>query len=330
MKIVVIGKEGRLQKNTKPEVYEKHEYAYVPNNSDDETILRAGRDADIIIVDAMGSVSQNVIEQMPNLKMIHSEGVGFQGVDVEAAKKKHIYVCNCQGMNATAVAEHAILLMLGVLRGIVTGDRAVREGRQIAVKENHMLTGDLKELSDCVVGLVGFGDIAKATAKMLHVFGAKVVYYSRHQASASIESEYDVTYMPLDTLLATSDIVSLHLPVTPETIHIVDDDFLSKMKDSSYFINTARGELVDSAALLRAMECGKLAGAGLDCIAGEPVTLGNPILNAKKEVSDKIVYSCHVAGITASSFKRGYEMVWSDIAKIEAGEKPEHIVNDWE
>lgn len=329
MKILVIGKEGRLQKNADPAVYARHEFVYVPNGSEDDVILAAGKDAEVIIVDAMGKVSANVINHMPNLKMIHSEGVGFQGVDTIAAGAKQVYVCNCKGMNATAVAEQAILLMLGLLRGVVTGDRAVREGRQIEVKENHMLTGDLKELSDCTIGFMGFGDIAKAAAKMAGVFGAKIVYYDIFRASEDLEKAYNATYMTIDELLKVSDIVSLHLPVTPQTAGMVNADFFAKMKDGAYLINTARGELVDSQALVEAIRSGRLAGAGLDCVAGEPVQADNVILQAEKAVEDRIIYSCHVGGITASSFKRGYQMVWSDIAKIEAGEKPEHIVNRW-
>lgn len=330
MKILVIGKEGRLQKNADPAVYARHEFVYVPNGADDETILSAGRDAEIIIVDAMGKVTANVIRQMPKLKMIHSEGVGFQGVDTIAASAEQVYVCNCKGMNATAVAEQTILLMLGMLRGIVTGDRAVREGHQIEVKENHMLTGDLKELSDCTIGFVGFGDIARETARMAAVFGAENVYYALSQKPEAVEKEYQAAYMSLDELLAVSDIVSLHLPVTAQTAGMVDSSFLAKMKDGAYLVNTARGELVDSKALLDALRSGKLAGAGLDCVAGEPVQADNELLKAEKEVEDKLVLSCHVGGITASSFKRGYEMLWANVARIEAGEKPEHIVNMWE
>ena len=324
MKILVIGKEGRLQKNADPAVYARHIFSYVPNNSPDEVILAAGKDAEIIIVDAMGSVSAAVINSMPNLKMIHSEGVGYQGVDTQAAAKNHVYVCNCKGMNATAVAEQAIFLMLGLLRGGITGDRAVREGRQIEVKENHMLTGDLMELADCTIGYVGFGDIARATANMADVFGAENVYYC---PSGEKKDAKNAKYLPLDELLAVSDIVSLHLPVTPETVNTADRAFFAKMKDGAYLVNTARGELVDSEALLMAIRSGKLAGAGLDCVADEPVRKDNAILQAEPEVEDKILFSPHVGGITASSFKRGYRILWENIARIESGQRPTNSVN---
>lgn len=330
MKLLVIGKKGRLAKYTPdPSMYAGFEISYVPMGASDDEILAAGRDADFILVDAMGRVSGNVIEQMPNLKMIHSEGVGYNFIDVEAAKKRRIYVCNCKGMNAAAVAEQTILLMLGLLRGVVTGDRDVRAGKQIETKEAYMLAGNLTELGDCTIGLVGFGDIAKETARMAAVFGARVVYYKPVRASEELEKTYGVTYMGLDELLASSDIVSLHLPVTKDTRNMADAGFLAKMKMGSYLVNTSRGELVDSAALLDAIRSGHLAGAGLDTIAGEPVQADNAVLQAEKDVADKLIFSCHIGGITASSFRRGYEMVWSDIQKAAAGEKPDHIVNPW-
>ena len=329
MKILVIGKEGRLKKNSDPAKYASHTFVYVPVDATDEMLLEAGGDADVVIVDAISKVSANVIARMPNLKMIHSEGVGYQGVDTKAAAERRIPVCNCKGMNATAVAEQTILLMLGLLRSFVTGDRAVREGRQIEVKESHMLNGTLKEMADCTIGLVGLGDIGKETAKLANAFGARVIYYCRHRKSEAEETSLNVTYKPLDELLAESDIVSLLVPVTPDTMNMADKAFFDKMKEGAYLVNTARGELVDSKALLDALRSGHLAGAGLDCIAGEPVRSDNVLLQGEMEIEDKLILSCHVGGITKSSFKRGYDMVWKAIEAIEKGEMPDHVVNQW-
>lgn len=331
MKLLVIGKEGRLARYTPDaSVYADYDISYVPMGASDEELLAAGRDADFILVDAMGRVSGDVIRQMPNLKMIHSEGVGFNFIDVEAAKENHVYVCNCKGMNATAVAEQAILLMLGLLRDVVRGDGSVRAGTQIRTKEAFMLAGSLKELGDCIIGLVGFGDIAKATAKMAKVFGAQVVYYDIFRAKPELEAEYGVTYMELDELLAVSDIVSMHIPVTKDTQNMADAAFFGKMKRGAYFVNTSRGELVVGEDLLAAIRSGHLAGAGLDTIAGEPVQKDNVMVNAEPEVAEKLIFSCHIGGITGSSFRRGYQMVWSDMKKVAAGQKPDHVVNAWE
>lgn len=325
MWILVIGNKDRFKKYSNLAELAKHDFTYVPMGASDDLILKVAKGAEVVVLDAMATLSENVINNMPFLKLIHSEGVGFQGVHLKAAKGRNIYVCNCKGMNAVAVAEHTVMLMLGVLRFMVTGDRAVRCGEQILTKESHMLSGDLKELSECKVGLIGFGDIAKATAKFLNAFGAEIFYYkpSGEESSCTLAK-----YMPLDELLATCDIISLHLPVTPETKNMVNDEFFSKMKKGAVLINTARGELVDSLSLVNAIKSGKISGAGLDCIAGEPVQKDNAILATDSDVLDKIIFSPHIAGVTAASFMRCYKMLWSNINAIEQGKKPQNIV--WE
>lgn len=328
MKVLVVAKPGRFQRiNEGEKGFELYDFCYADFGSTDQKILEVGKDADIMIVDPMLTVSRYLIEHMPNLKMIHSEGVAFNRIDLEAAKENNVFVCNCKGMNASAVAEHALMLMMGLLRFVCVGNEEVREGRQIEFKNKMMETGDLKELADCTIGLMGFGDIAKQVARFANVIGAKVVYYDLFRAKPEVEEAYHVTYMEQDELLAVSDIVSLHLPVTPQTANIANKGFFAKMKKGSYLINTARGDLVENRDLVEAIRSSHLAGAGLDTVAPEPVTLDNPLLQAPKEVKDKIIFSCHLGGITDSSFKRGYRMIWDDIAKIKQGNRPDHIVN---
>lgn len=324
MKILVIGREGRLKKYTRNEErMNAYDIVYASPDTSEEKLIALGGDADFVLVDAMAALPRAVIEAMPNLKLIHSEGVGFNKIDTEAAKERGIYVCNCKGMNAAAVAEQAVCLMLCLLRDVCNGDRSVRDGRQIEVKENIMLSGSLRELGDCTIGLVGFGDIAKETARFASAFGARILYYARHPRG----SLYGAEYAPLDTLLAESNIVSLHLPVSKDTAGMADAEFFAKMKDGAYLVNTARGELVDSEALLNAIRSGHIAGAGLDTVADEPVRKDNPILAAEEAVESRIIYSCHIGGVTASSFARGYEMFWRDLEKVAAGERPDNIVN---
>ena len=327
MKILILGAQERYEKYLPQLLFiRQQELVFWDKDTPQAQLLAHDADADILFVDAITPVTASLMAGMPKLKLVHSEGVAYDKIDLAAARERGVYVCNNKGCNAGAVAEQAIMLMLMLLRRAVSGDRAVREGRQIEVKENHMLAGDLKELADCTIGYVGFGDIAQAVARMADIFGARNVYYCPSGAKRGIET---ASYLPLDELLAVSDIVSLHLPVTPETVNTANSEFFAKMKDGSYLVNTARGELVDSEALLSSIRSGKLAGAGLDCVAGEPVREDNVILQAEKEVEDKLIFSPHVGGITASSFKRGYKMLWENVARIEAGERPEHIVNLW-
>lgn len=167
MKILIIGNEDRYRKYMPDlEIIRQITMVFCPRGASDEELLAAARDADAISIDPIARLSGNVIRQMPKLKIIQSEGVGFNGIDCQTAKEKGIFVCNCKGANAGAVAEQAILLMLALLRSIITGDRLEREGRQMEVKERLMYEG-IAELGDCKIGLIGFGDIAKAVAKRL-------------------------------------------------------------------------------------------------------------------------------------------------------------------
>ena len=325
MKLLVIGKEGRLARQSKPGRLDGKDIVYVTMDTPDEEIIARGKDADYILVDAIGRLTGNVIGEMKKLRMIHSEGVGYQGIDLQAAAERGIYVCNCKGMNSSAVAEHEIMLMLSCLRSIVCGNRDVLAGRQIHRKEKYMLEGSLRELADCVIGIVGFGDIGRECARLASAFGAECVYYNR--SAAPEELTYGARRMELDEVLAVSDIVTINLPVTEETKNIASTEFFGKMKEGAILINAARGELVDSLALIEAMKTGRIAMAGLDCVAGEPVESDNPMINAPQEVLDRIIFSPHIAGITASSFRRGYEMFWQNIDRMEAGERPERIVN---
>ena len=191
---------------------------------------------------------------------------------------------------AMAVAEQTLLLMVGVLRNVAQNDAKVREGLQIETKESYMANMNLYEMADFSVGLIGFGNIAKATAKLLNAYGVEnIYYYKRTPLSEAEEKSLNVKYLPLDELLSKSDFVSMHTPVTSETKQMANDEFFGKMKEGSYFINTARGEVVDSYALVRALESGKIKMAGLDTVDNEPARKDHYLLNLPEETSKKIL-----------------------------------------
>lgn len=286
-----------------------------------DVLIKEAGDTDFIFLDAMARLDDEVISAMPRLKLIQSEGVGYQGVDLDSAKKNNVIVCNNKGINDTAVAEGAVFLIMACLKNITTGQKAVYEGRQMEVKAAFF--GVVRELSECTVGLVGFGDIARATAKYLKAFGARVIYSNRTRY-ADIEEEYGVEYASLDELLAMSDFVSLHLAVCDDTRNIVNADFLSKMKKSAYLINTARGDLVDNEALLNALLNDKIAGAGLDVIYPEPVMADNILLDDR--IKDKLTLTPHISGITSLTVKKLYRNGYDNIIKVINGEKPNNIV----
>ncbi|MCD7868517.1 MAG: hydroxyacid dehydrogenase [Clostridiales bacterium] len=331
MKILHLGKKGNVERNLpEHESLADVELVDLPMGTAVEDILKAARDAEYLIADAIAEVPAGLIDEMPGLKLIHSEGVAYNRFDTKAAAARHVYVCNCKGMNAMAVAEQTVLLMLGLLRDVRGGDAAVRDGRQIETKEGYMTRGDLRELSDLKVGLVGFGDIARCVAQLMRAFGAETYYFSRHRASPETEEKYHVAYLPLDELSAGCQMFSIHIPAMPETFHMIGEQFFRRVPFGSYFVNTARGEVVDSGALLQALKCGKIRRAGLDTLEGEPVQRDNLLVAQPEEIADRILFSPHIAGITASSFRRGYGMIWENIHRMENGEMPKNVVNAWE
>lgn len=322
MKLLVIGNAERVKKyGPNIPMPEELDVVVVERGTSDADILALASDADFIMADAISPVSETLIASMPNLKLIHSEGVAVNAIDLDAAKAHGVPVCNNAGVNAAAVAEQTILLMLASLRQLVVGDTQVRQAKQIQMKERLMVEG-VRELGDCTIGFIGFGAIAQATALRLANWGCTMLYNKRHPLDASQEAELNVRFASQDEIVEACDIVSIHVPVTPETEGLVNRDFLSKMKPDAILINTARGEVIDQEALAWALETSEIAGAGLDVLSPEPVQLDNPLLNLSAAVADKLVLSPHIGGITEGMFFRAYEGVWNNVARVMNGEEP--------
>ena len=185
----------------------------------------------------------------------------------------------------------------------------------------------ITELSACKVGLVGFGDIARAAAERLAPFGCALYYYTRHRRTPEEERRYGVTYLPLEALAETCYILSLHCAVTEETRNLVDAALLRRMKPTAYLINTARGDLVDNEALRQALLEGRIAGAGLDTLSPEPVPADHPLVTLPPEIQRKVVLAPHLGGITEASFRRAHAHMWRNVERLAAGERPDNIVN---
>jgi phosphoglycerate dehydrogenase-like enzyme len=321
MKVAVLVNKANFERYTaRGAVPEDWELFHIGNGAPDEDRIIA-TDADAILADPMCPVSARVINGLKHLKLVQSQGVGFNLFDIDAAKKAGVYVANCAGANASAVAEQAILLMLALLRKFRENEDMVFAAKQIEAKTRCFENG-LVELGDCHVGIVGMGAIGRETAKRLQAFGSRVSYYGRHQASGC-----GFPFLPLDELYAQCDIISLHVPVNAETTGMVNNDAINKMKRGAIVINTARGEVVDQEAVCRALADGRLGGAGFDTFTPEPVTPENPLLSLSEEVRKKVALSPHIGGITAGSFYRYFDIVWSNMKKVSQGVRPVNIVN---
>ena len=283
-------------------------------------------DTEILFTDPITDTGSDIIALLPRLKLIQSEGVAFNRIDLEAAHRRGIFVCNNKGCNAASVAEHTVMLMLMALRHGVTGHNAVREGRQIQMKEAVMAAGS-PELGEQSVGLVGFGDIAQATARRLAPFGCRLYYYSLHRRSPEAEADFGVTYLPLEELVSVCDILSLHCAVNDQTRNMVDAALLSRFKPGAILVNTARGDLVDNWAVRQALIDGRLGGAAFDTLAPEPTPADHPLVALPPEVQYRVIYSPHLGGNTGGSFRRAHANMWNNARLVLAGQRPNFVVN---
>ena len=327
MKALVLSRRERYERFApdRPIVRET-ELVFCDRSGTEEEWLAAAADAEALFVTPVTWITENLIARMPNLRLIHCEGVGFDRIDLEAARKRGIYVCNNAGCNAGPVAEQAVMMMTMLLHRTLWGDRMVKTGFQgQAVRELEMDVPP--DLSIATVGLVGFGAIGRETAERLRVSGSQVYYYARHRKDSETERRYGVEYLPLEELAERCDIVSLHLPATAESTHMVDRDFLERMKPGAFLVNTARGAIIDDEALCEAIRSGHLAGAALDCYDPEPVPADHPLVRLAAECPDRLVLLPHQAGITQSSFYNVYRMLFENLQRLTDGKRPERIVN---
>ncbi len=250
-------------------------------------------------------VTAEVIARAPKLRLVHKIGSGVNTIDVAACRARGIEVCNLPGTNSRAVAEMALLLMLACLRRIRELDTAVRKPGGWFEAWN--LQDSFGELGGRTVGLVGFGAVPKLLKPILEAMGCRVFYWSRSASSANLE-----------TVLSQSDIVSLHLPLTPETTGMVDP---RRMKRGAILVNTARGGLVNEAGLLEALGSGHLRAAGLDVFGEEPVRPDHPLL-----ALPNVVASPHLAWLTPETIERSLCAALENARRLERGEALENRV----
>ena len=295
-----------------------HDFTYYMDRREDETTLADRmREADVAVISNI-KLSAAVLAQCPKLRYLSVAFTGLDHIDLAYCREHGIKVQNAAGYSTTAVSELAVGMMLDLLRNIVTLNEKIRQGGSRGTFLGRELRGK-------TVGIVGTGAIGTATARLLVAFGAKVVAWSRTERPEV--KALGVEYMLLDDLLRQSDIVSLHAPVIPATMHMINEKTLSLMKADAILINTARGALVDQPALLAALAAGRLGGYATDTLDPEPVTADNPMLAVPEALRGKVLYTPHVAGLTVGSFRRTYQNIWRNVALVEDGQRPNFVVN---
>jgi Lactate dehydrogenase and related dehydrogenases len=292
-----------------------------------DNIIKACEGADCLFSPASaGPIDSFVLENIPSIKIVQTMGVGFDHVDITAAGRLEIPVANVPGANATAVAEHAVGGLIALQRRYLETDAAVKAGNY-TICRNKVLREGLGEVRGSRIGLVGFGNIAQEVAKIVLVLGASVSYCATRRKPPELERRFPVEYKPLDELLATNHIISLHIPLTAQTKEMIGARELALMPPGSLLINMARGEIVEPAALAEALETGRLAGAVIDTVAPEPPGADHPLLNLSAAAKSRLLITPHTGGVTVGSYKRMIEHAFQNMARAARGEVPENLVN---
>lgn len=279
---------------------------------DDDTLHRELPDAEVIW-HVLRPLSAADLGRAANCRLVHKLGAGVNTIDVEAATRLGIAVANMPGANAQSVAEGTVLLMLAALRRLPVLDRATREGR--GWPSDPTLGETVRDIGGCTVGLIGYGNIAKQVQQIVTAMGARVLHTSTRDDGLP-------DWRPLPELLASSDIVSLHLPLTAATHHLLDRDALARMRPDAVLVNTARGPIVDEIALADALREHRLAAAGLDVFADEPVAADNPLL-----ALDNVVLTPHVTWYTVDTMRRYLEFAVDNCRRFRDGREFANVLN---
>ena len=281
--------------------------------ADDAAFAAALPDTDVIW-HVLKPLTAADMQAAPKLRLIQKIGVGVNTIDLDAARAGGIAVCNLPGTNARAVAELTLLLMLGALRRIAHFDAETRAGR--GWSQPPALQDGLFELGGRTVGLVGYGAIPALLAPVLVALGCRVLYTAR-----APKPDAPGAYRSLDALLAESDVVSLHIPETPQTRGLIDAGAIARMKPGAVLVNTARGGLVDQAALVAALRSGHLAAAGLDVFAREPADAADPVF-----ALPNVVVAPHVGWLTTGTFDRSFTIAAENVRRLGGGDPLLHRV----
>ena len=284
----------------------------VPEKRTEEIMMELLESADAVIAGS-DPLSRRVLERCPRLKVISRPGVGYDAIDVKAARELGVRVATTPGTNERAVADHAFALILGLARAIVRHDRTTREGNWI-----RPVSADVGRK---VLGIIGLGAIGRQVALRGRGFDMQVLANEIYP-NLEFVKEHGVELTTLEDLLRRADFVTLHTPSTPDTYHVMNEQRLRMMKSTAYLVNTARGPLIDERALLKALREGWIAGAGLDVFEKEPPG-DSPLFDL-----DNVIVSPHIAGITDDACRAMAEMALQSVVLVLDGKDPVYEVLD--
>jgi glyoxylate reductase len=287
-----------------------------------EELLRRGPGHDYIFCLLTDNIDARFLEacvaSTPRLKLVANMAVGFNNIDVEAATRLGIGISNTPGVLSDTTADFAFALLMATARRIPEAEQYLRAGKY---KGWGPLLFCGAEIHQATLGLIGAGRIGKLVANRASGFEMKVIYYDVYRMSAEEEATYNVTYMPIDDVLKQADFISIHTPYMPSTHHLISERELSLMKPSAILINTARGPIVDEKALVKALQSGKIAGAGLDVFENEPA------VEPELMTMENVVITPHIASASLKTRTLMATMASDNIVTHFSGQRPPNIVN---
>ena len=295
------------------------EVVVVPQRATEDEMCQVVAGATVILSGPVGiHITRRVIEVAKGVRLIQFGSVGYEGVDLEAARELGVPVANNPGWNAVAVAEHTLMFMLVLLKKALYAHQIVSQGQW----KKPEFWNRVWELKGKTMGILGLGTIGKEVARRARAFGPQIIYNKRTRLSPEEEEELGVEYRTFDQLLEQSDILTVHVPLTEETRGMIGKNELSKMKNGAILINTSRVEVVDESALAEAVREGKLSGSGID-VPRPSHPCESPLIGL-----DNVMLTPHIAGATKEALAQARVNVADNIVRVLAGDKPLHVVND--
>ncbi|MED4074392.1 2-hydroxyacid dehydrogenase [Priestia endophytica] len=282
----------------------------------DEKREQALREANYLIT-ASYPITRELLEKAPNVKLIQKTGSGVDNIDLKAAAEFGIHVASTPGANSNSVVELTIGMIISLYRKLHFLDRLTKNGEWKMWEYRTTMF----EMNGKTHGVIGIGNIGRKVAQLSKAFGTNVIYYDVNRLSTEEEKELGITYVTFDNLLSQSDIISLHIPLIPETRNLISDKELNLMKSTAILVNVARGNIIDEQALAEALKCNRLLGAALDTWASEPINSDNPLLQL-----DNVLATPHIAGGTRDVLETVLRLSFENIRKVEAGAIADNLV----
>jgi phosphoglycerate dehydrogenase-like enzyme len=274
-----------------------------------------------LVIPAVGPKLDAELFAESRIELIQVTGAGIDRLDANAMKAKGIAVANVPGGSSAAIAEYAVSSALTLLRRTFWADGELRKGLYVDARRR-MVSENLSGLEGLTVGVVGLGVIGMTVAQTFHSMGSRILYHDPAPRDADAVSQIGAVALPLNELLATADIVTLHVPLLPSTEAMIGERELAQMKAGAILINAARGGIVDEAALVQCLANGHLAGAAVDVFSSEPPADDNPLFAADNDVGRRLILTPHIAGVSRQAWAKLFHSAWENVERLLLRDEP--------